>query len=135
MTVISATSGGRAGKQFFPNAPEPWEDFLDMSRWRTPPSRRVLSKRLVENCVLYSGNYLWLWLIVTAMYGLSANWRILCSFLTIAVGWQAIEMVYGHVCVEAPNGLRKKTPCLSLSKVGTGLACLCQASLLCLKTN
>mmetsp|Transcript_26313 Transcript_26313/g.54958 ORF Transcript_26313/g.54958 Transcript_26313/m.54958 type:complete len:160 (+) Transcript_26313:78-557(+) len=83
---------------------EPWEDFLDFSRWRAPV-KTVIPKRLLENSVLFSGNYLWIWLVQTIIYSVFMNWRILGSFFIVAVGWRAVEMIYSNAClVESRDG-------------------------------
>ena len=93
----------RRKKLSFPNT-EDWEDFLDFSRWRVPV-RSVLGKRLIDNSLLYSGNYLFVWLTITLLWGLIANWSILISLVLIAAGWKAAEMIYRNTrLVESRDG-------------------------------
>lgn len=76
-------------KPSFPNT-EAWEDFLDFSRWRVPETS-VLAKRLFENLVIFSGNYLISWLVLTITAGVFVSGGILRALFTISVGWWAAE--------------------------------------------
>ncbi len=67
---------------------ESWDDFLDFSRMRMP-SVQVIAKRLVENCFRFSGNYIWVWIVITLLYGMFIHWKLLGALITIAVGWFA----------------------------------------------
>mmetsp|Transcript_8035 Transcript_8035/g.17204 ORF Transcript_8035/g.17204 Transcript_8035/m.17204 type:complete len:216 (+) Transcript_8035:74-721(+) len=78
-------------KQRFPCTKD-WDDFLDFSRMRVP-TEEVIAKRLVENCVQFSGNYIWVWIVITLLYGI-VNWKILGAFMAIAFGWFAAEILY-----------------------------------------
>jgi hypothetical protein len=73
----------------FPNT-EPWEDFLDISRWRVPANNGVIPRRLVDNVALYSGNYLWIWFVLASTWGLYMNWKVLVSFFIVAASWLCI---------------------------------------------
>ena len=86
---------------------ESWDDFLDFSRWRIP-DESVIEKRLAENALLFSGNYLWLWLIITIAYGLFINWRIIASALTIVISWHATSVLY-RVALEESSKAKGTT--------------------------
>ena len=120
----------------FPNI-EPWEEFLDFSRWRTPATS-VIMKRLIENALTYSvrvsmsrnlcsvytfsicvqnrlpnlllhnnsqGNYLWMWFVITLLWGLMVNWLIIGSFFAIAASCKASEILYRNACqAETKDG-------------------------------
>jgi len=73
----------------FPNM-VPWEDFLDLSRWRVPASNGVVRRRLVDNFALYSGNYLWIWFVLSSTFGLYLDWKVLVSFFVVAASWLCI---------------------------------------------
>ena len=73
----------------FPNT-APWEDFLDLSRWRVPASYVVTQRRLVDNFALYSGNYMWIWFVLSSTFGLYLDWKVLVSFFVVAASWLCI---------------------------------------------
>ena len=73
----------------FPNTVQ-WEDFLDLSSWRVPASNGVAHRRLVDNFALYSGNYLWIWFVLSSTFGLYLDWKVLVSFFVVAVSWLCI---------------------------------------------
>lgn len=106
-------------KQRFP-CTEDWEDFLDFSRMRVP-SEQVIAKRLVENCFQFSGNYIWVWIVITLLFGI-LNWKILGAFMTIAFGWFAAEILYlqskpSTKTDETSERKQLRTPKRSSSKV------------------
>ena len=87
----------------FPNT-ESWDDFLDFSRWRVPEESAVV-KRLLDNAVLYSGNYLWMWLAVTSAVALFLSWRIILAFAVICASWKAAELLHHNACLlESRDG-------------------------------
>lgn len=63
---------------------EATEDFLDFSRWHFP-DERVITKRLNENAKRFSGNYFFLYLVLSITYAIFMNWMILAAAITIAV--------------------------------------------------
>ena len=73
----------------FPNTVQ-WEDFFDLSRWRVPASNGVVHRRLVDNLALYSGNYLWIWFVLSSTFGLYLDWKVLVSFFVVAVSWLCV---------------------------------------------
>ena len=72
---------------------ESWDDFLDFSRMRKP-TKEVLGKRLVENSIRFSGNYIWIWRVLTLAWGMFLDLRILASLFTIVLGWFAAQVLY-----------------------------------------
>ena len=64
-----------------------WEDFLDLSKWRAPVTSVVLERRLFDNIFYFSSNYIWIWLVLSFTWGLWVNWKVLASFVIIAIAW------------------------------------------------
>lgn len=84
---------------------ESWDDVLDFSRWRVPPVWNVLPKRLSQNLLRFSGNYLWIWLVLTISYGLFLSWRLLASLAIISAGCRLASHLYQTACLlEARDG-------------------------------
>ena len=84
---------------------ESWDDFLDFSRWRVPPVWKVLPKRITDNFLRFSGNYLLIWLVLTISYGLFLSWRLLASLAIIAAGYRLASHLYQTACLlEARDG-------------------------------
>ena len=71
----------------FPNNTVSWEDFLDLSKWRAPVTSVVLERRLFDNIFHFSSNYIWIWLVLSFTWGLWVNWKVLASFVIIAIAW------------------------------------------------
>lgn len=71
----------------FPNNTVSWEDFLDLSKWRAPVTIAVLKRRLFDNLFYFSSNYIWIWFVLTFTWGLWLNWKVLASFIIIAIAW------------------------------------------------
>lgn len=74
-------------KSSFPNNTVSWEDFLDLSKWRAPVTSVVLERRLFDNTFYFSSNYIWIWLVLSFTWGLWVNWKVLASFVIIAIAW------------------------------------------------
>lgn len=92
---------------------QPWEDFLDMSRWRVP-ARAILEKRLAENAVLFAGNYLWVAGALTVVWGLFL-WRLLLAGFIVACGWKAAEVATQHNALGSTKLGTSSTKTQSLS--------------------
>lgn len=71
----------------FPSNTVSWEDFLDLSKWRAPVTSVVLERRLFDNTFYFSSNYIWIWLVLSFTWGLWVNWKVLASFVIIAIAW------------------------------------------------
>jgi hypothetical protein len=71
----------------FPNNTVSWEDFLDLSKWRTPVTGAVLKRRLFDNLFYFSSNYIWIWFVLLFTWGLWVNWKVLASFIIIAIAY------------------------------------------------
>ena len=106
MTLIQSTKL----KDTFP-CYEATEEFLDFSRWSCP-DERVITKRLKENAWRFSGNYIYLYLILSTAYGIFMNWRTLAAATTIAVGGLCVRhfYFYAHLLEDSGgyHGLEKK---------------------------
>jgi hypothetical protein len=71
----------------FPNNTVSWEDFLDLSKWRTPVTSAVLERRLFDNLFYFSSNYIWIWFVLSFTWGLWVNWKVLVSFIIITIAY------------------------------------------------
>lgn len=69
--------------QTFPTT-QSYDDFFDFSLMRLPPSRTIATKRLFENLFRFSGNYLGVWIVLTLIWGLAFNWRLLGALAVVA---------------------------------------------------
>ena len=97
MTLIQSTKP----KETFPC--EATEEFLDFSRWKFP-DERVITKRLKENAWRFSGNYIYLYLILSTAYGIFMNWKILAAATTIAVGGLCVRHFYFYAHLLEDSG-------------------------------
>lgn len=109
MTLIQTTS---KPKQSFP-CYETTEDFLDFSRWKFP-DERVITQRLKENAIRFSGNYICLYLVLSTAYAIFMNWRMLAAATTIAVGGLLVRHFYFYAYmleakdINSYQGLEKR---------------------------
>lgn len=82
-------------KSSFFRPTESWDDFLDFSRMRIP-SEGVVLKRWLENLVHFSGNYLWISLVLTLAWGVLLNGRILAAILVLVASAFVGKALFVH---------------------------------------
>jgi hypothetical protein len=112
----------------FPNT-APWDDFLDLSRWRVPASSGVVRTRLVDNLALYSGNYLWIWFVLASTFGLYLNWKVLASLSVVSASWFSIlEFQNGRVGISKKLGEEASPPPSTMVSFAGKNASLARAS-------
>ena len=98
MTLIQSTKP----KDTFP-CYEATEEFLDFSKWSFP-DERVITKRLKENGHRFSGNYIYLYLVIATAYALIFDWKILAAATTIAVGGLCVRHFYFYAHLLEDSG-------------------------------
>jgi hypothetical protein len=76
------------------------------------PDERVITRRINENAKRFSGNYIFLYLILSITYAIFMNWRILTAAIIIAMFGLFVRHFYFHVYLLEDNngyeGLEKR---------------------------
>eukprot|EP00970_Alexandrium_tamarense_P013823 scaffold3701_cov192-Alexandrium_tamarense.AAC.18 len=72
---------------------------------RLPASKSVASKRLVDNALRFSGNHIWIWMLIMLMTGIFLNRWIVAAAITISAGWFIAQIMYRESCLaQAGDG-------------------------------
>jgi hypothetical protein len=91
-----------------------WEDFLDFSRFRIPSQLDVVLKRLLENFVRFSGNYCYIGSVLTLVWGVFFNGRILGAMLLVATFGFVGKLFFVHASMAEASLKRYKIDNMSI---------------------
>ena len=89
-------------KSSVPNSTESWDDALDFSKWRIPPCKEVIAKRLMKNMTRFSMNYFWVFVCLLSIYTF-ANWRLMVAMIVICLAY----IITGVLCRSAADAAAK----------------------------
>ena len=84
------------------NSTESWDDALDFSKWRVPPCKEVISKRLTGNMTRFSMNYFWMFICFLSIYTFT-NWRLMVAMAIICTAYN----ITGVFCRNAAKAAAK----------------------------
>jgi len=82
------------------DATESWDDALDFSKWRIPPCKEVIAKRLMENMTTFSMNYFWMFVCLLSIYTFT-NWRLMVAMAIICLAYIITRVICTNAAASA----------------------------------
>lgn len=97
-----------------PFNPLDWDDFLDLSKMKSPETIGVLTLRTKRNFIRYKDNYLVIYFFIWLLSGIALDYKNLLSLMTMFCFW--IFLCFYHVNPNFIATKQYKLSCVSSPK-------------------